>query len=69
MISVCSMPSGKFNPNKSDWKRWKANFRCALNSLSDVIEIKEIGNTRSSNPYKVYRILPPHDTSSKTIWF
>lgn len=58
-----ALHTGKFNPNKSDWKRWKANFRCALNSLSDVIEIKEIGNTRSSNPYKVYRILPPHDTS------
>lgn len=60
-----ALHTGKFNPNKSDCKRWKANFRCALNSLPDVIEIKGICTTRSSNPYKVYRLLPPHDISKQ----
>jgi len=50
--------TGKFRESKGDEpKRWKANFRCALNSLPDVIEVKNIGQTRGNNPYKVYELL------------
>ncbi|KAL4220004.1 Interferon regulatory factor 2 [Mactra antiquata] len=41
----------------SDHKRWKANFRCALNSLPDVAEMKEFGVKKGNNAYKVYRFL------------
>ncbi|KAL3885276.1 hypothetical protein ACJMK2_025360 [Sinanodonta woodiana] len=41
----------------SDHKRWKANFRCALNSLPDVIELKEQGVKKGNNAFKVYRFL------------
>lgn len=61
-----ALHTGKFNPKKSDCKRWKANFRCALNSLPDVVEIKEKCNTRSRNPYKVYRLLPPHRVTKQS---
>ncbi|XP_052286610.1 uncharacterized protein LOC127882168 isoform X2 [Dreissena polymorpha] len=42
---------------ESDHKRWKANFRCALNSLPDVIELKEYGIKKGSNAFKVYKFL------------
>lgn len=60
-----ALHTGKLNPNKSDCKRWKANFRCALNSLADVVEIKDRCDTRCRNPYKVYCLLPPEKTSPK----
>ncbi|KAK3609369.1 hypothetical protein CHS0354_036608 [Potamilus streckersoni] len=41
----------------SDHKRWKANFRCALNSLPDVVELKEQGVKKGNNAFKVYRFL------------
>lgn len=43
--------------NDGDPKRWKANFRCALNSLKDVQEIKEMSVSKGQNAYKVYRMI------------
>ncbi|XP_060071770.1 interferon regulatory factor 1-like [Ylistrum balloti] len=40
-----------------DPKRWKANFRCALNSLPDVTEVKDQGVRKGQNAFKVYRFL------------
>ncbi|KAI0221859.1 hypothetical protein LSAT2_026882 [Lamellibrachia satsuma] len=38
-----------------DPKRWKANFRCAINSLSDVHEEPAQSCKKGHNAYKVYR--------------
>ena len=46
----------------SDHKRWKANFRCALNSLPDVKENKEQGIKKGNNAFKVYRFLDAKET-------
>jgi len=52
--------SGRYDPNsKIGFKRWKANFRCALNSLPDVEEVKEESGMKTGDPYKVYRLLNP----------
>lgn len=52
--------TGRFDPdNKGGFKRWKANFRCALNSLPDVEEVKEESGMKTTDPYKVYRLLDP----------
>lgn len=40
------------NPN-----RWKANFRCALHSLTDVEEVTEPGQRRGHNAARIYRFL------------
>ncbi|XP_069124950.1 interferon regulatory factor 2-like isoform X2 [Argopecten irradians] len=45
-----------------DPKRWKANFRCALNSLPDVAEVKEQGIKKGQNAFKVYRFLEEKKT-------
>ncbi|XP_021363393.1 interferon regulatory factor 2-like [Mizuhopecten yessoensis] len=50
--------TGKHMDNDDpDPKRWKANFRCALNSLPDVAEVKDQGVRRGQNAFKVYRFL------------
>ena len=59
---------GKVSGGTDEPKRWKANFRCALNSLPDVVEMKQLANRRGSNPYKVYQLLPPRQQNHKSGW-
>ena len=48
----------KYRPGqKRDPKKWKANFRCAMNSLPDVEEVKERCRSKGHNAHKVYRFL------------
>lgn len=42
--------------DKPDPRRWKANFRCALNALPDIVEIPSQGQTRGRDAFKVYRM-------------
>ncbi|NXO22746.1 IRF1 factor, partial [Cisticola juncidis] len=42
-----------------DPKTWKANFRCAMNSLPDIEEVKDKSINRGSDAVRVYRMLPP----------
>lgn len=55
--------SGKYAVGQNaDPKKWKANFRCALNSLRDVEELKQDGQKRGSNAFKIYRFLEKRRT-------
>lgn len=48
--------TGKFvDGDKPDPKRWKANFRCALNSLPDVRELSHLSVRRGNNAFKIYQ--------------
>ncbi|XP_059211824.1 interferon regulatory factor 1a [Centropristis striata] len=59
-----AMHTGRYHPGKDkpDPKTWKANFRCALNSLPDICELREHSRKRGSNAYRVYRMLPSTHT-------
>ncbi|KAG8001443.1 Interferon regulatory factor 2 [Nibea albiflora] len=59
-----AMHTGRYHPGKDkpDPKTWKANFRCALNSLPDICELQEHSRKRGSNAYRVYRIMPSTQT-------
>ncbi|XP_042364528.1 interferon regulatory factor 1-like [Plectropomus leopardus] len=59
-----AMHTGRYHPGKDkpDPKTWKANFRCALNSLPDICELREHSRKRGSNAYRVYRMLPSTQT-------
>ncbi|KAK3095471.1 hypothetical protein FSP39_015082 [Pinctada imbricata] len=46
-------------------KRWKANFRCALNSLPDVIELRDLGVRKGDNAFKVYKFIDLSDKSGQ----
>ncbi|CAJ1048950.1 interferon regulatory factor 1a [Xyrichtys novacula] len=59
-----AMHTGRYRPGKDkpDPKTWKANFRCALNSLPDICELQEHSRKRGSNAFRVYRMLPSTHT-------
>ncbi|XP_041048805.1 interferon regulatory factor 1-like [Carcharodon carcharias] len=46
-------------------KTWKANFRCAMNSLPDIEEVKDKSVNKGSSAIRVYRMLPPLDRSKQ----
>ncbi|XP_067407760.1 interferon regulatory factor 2 isoform X2 [Emydura macquarii macquarii] len=59
--------TGKFQPgvDKPDPKTWKANFRCAMNSLPDIEEVKDKSIKKGNNAFRVYRMLPLSERPSK----
>ncbi|XP_053144376.1 interferon regulatory factor 1 isoform X2 [Hemicordylus capensis] len=48
-----------------DPKTWKANFRCAMNSLPDIEEVKDRSISKGSSAIRVYRMLPASAKSQK----
>lgn len=52
--------TGKFRQGQTDPdpKTWKANFRCAMNSLHDIEEVKDRSVNRGCGAVRVYRMLP-----------
>ncbi|XP_022521591.2 interferon regulatory factor 2a isoform X1 [Astyanax mexicanus] len=61
--------TGKYHPgvDKPDPKTWKANFRCALNSLPDIDEVKDKSYKRGNNAFRMYRILSPAEKAAKKV--
>ncbi|XP_060782574.1 interferon regulatory factor 2a isoform X2 [Neoarius graeffei] len=59
--------TGKYHPgvDKPDPKTWKANFRCAMNSLADIEEVKDKSMKSGSNAFRMYRILSPMERAAK----
>uniref|UniRef100_A0A2K5YTM7 Interferon regulatory factor n=1 Tax=Mandrillus leucophaeus TaxID=9568 RepID=A0A2K5YTM7_MANLE len=59
--------TGKHQPgvDKPDPKTWKANFRCAMNSLPDIEEVKDKSIKKGNNAFRVYRMLPLSERPSK----
>ncbi|XP_050395659.1 interferon regulatory factor 4 isoform X2 [Patella vulgata] len=51
--------------DKDDWPVWKTRFRCALNKLPDIEEVKQLSQLDGEEPYRVYRFL--QTTKSKCI--
>ncbi|XP_023659400.1 interferon regulatory factor 1b [Paramormyrops kingsleyae] len=51
--------TGKYKPGVThpDPKTWKANFRCAMNSLPDIEEVKAKSVHKGSDAVRVYRML------------
>lgn len=60
LIHFIILVQGRYKPgiDKPDPKTWKANFRCALNSLPDVKELQDKSIKKGSNAFRVYMMLP-----------
>ncbi|XP_065143721.1 interferon regulatory factor 1b isoform X1 [Paramisgurnus dabryanus] len=52
--------TGKFKEGVTtpDPKTWKANFRCAMNSLPDIEEVKDKSINKGCGAVRVYRMMP-----------
>ncbi|KAM7374642.1 hypothetical protein PAMP_007288 [Pampus punctatissimus] len=51
--------TGKFTEGQTcDPKTWKANFRCAMNSLSDIKEMKDKSVNKGHQAVRVFKMLP-----------
>lgn len=50
--------SGKYKPTKDtpDPRKWKTNFRCTLNALSDFKEVRDESSSRGPRRYKIYSL-------------
>ncbi|TSP25433.1 Interferon regulatory factor 2 [Bagarius yarrelli] len=59
--------TGRYKPgiDKPDPKTWKANFRCALNSLPDVQELRDKSIKKGHNAFRVYILLPNSKSPKK----
>lgn len=51
--------------DQPDPKTWKANFRCAMNSLPDIEEVKDKSIKKGSNAFRVYKMLSSLERSLK----
>lgn len=58
---------GKYQPgiDRPDPKTWKANFRCAMNSLPDIEEVKDKSIKKGTNAFRVYKMLSSSERSLK----
>lgn len=51
--------AGKYVEGQTcDPKTWKANFRCAMNSLPDIEEVKDRSVNKGHQAMRVFRMLP-----------
>ncbi|CAN2390414.1 interferon regulatory factor 1 [Pristimantis euphronides] len=59
--------TGKFKVGEKepDPKTWKANFRCAMNSLPDIKEVKDRSIYKGSSAVRVYKMLPAQVKTDK----
>ncbi|XP_075712562.1 interferon regulatory factor 1 [Rhinoderma darwinii] len=55
-----ALHTGKFKVGEKepDAKTWKANFRCAMNSLPDIKEVRDRSVYKGSSAVRVYKMLP-----------
>ncbi|XP_064601872.1 interferon regulatory factor 1-like isoform X2 [Liolophura sinensis] len=66
LFKLYAVHTGKFKEGQEpDPKKWKANFRCALNSLLDVEELKEETHKKGEGAKRVYRFVDDCSSTSK----
>ncbi|XP_022106008.1 uncharacterized protein LOC110987526 isoform X2 [Acanthaster planci] len=54
------------NTPKANPKIWKANFRCAINSLPDILEVKGQGKSKGNDAFKIYKLIPKKARRTRT---
>uniref|UniRef100_A0A8C8VJA1 IRF tryptophan pentad repeat domain-containing protein n=1 Tax=Pelusios castaneus TaxID=367368 RepID=A0A8C8VJA1_9SAUR len=59
--------TGKYRIGKPDPVTWKANFRCAIYSLPDIVQLKDTSFNTGSGAVRVYKILSPLSKLKKPI--
>ncbi|XP_041650496.1 interferon regulatory factor 7 isoform X2 [Cheilinus undulatus] len=57
IFKAWAVASGKINDFPNDKARWKTNFRCALNNLSERFKMVKDNSKNSDDPHKIYEII------------
>lgn len=54
------MHTGRFRQgvDDPDYPTWKTRFRCALNKLPDIQEVKDLSKLDGPDPFRAYRFMP-----------
>ncbi|XP_069002073.1 interferon regulatory factor 1b [Embiotoca jacksoni] len=59
LFKMWAIHTGKYVEGQTtDPKTWKANFRCAMNSLPDIEEVKDKSVNKGHQAMRVFRMLP-----------
>ena len=60
LFQAWAMYTGKYKEGRDtpDPRKWKTNFRCALNALPDIKEIRTKSCPRGKDAFKIYRMRP-----------
>ncbi|XP_034461852.1 interferon regulatory factor 1b isoform X1 [Hippoglossus hippoglossus] len=59
LFKMWAIHTGKYtNGQNTDPKTWKANFRCAMNSLPDIEEVKDKSIHKGQQAVRVFKMLP-----------
>ncbi|XP_061595137.1 interferon regulatory factor 1b isoform X2 [Cololabis saira] len=59
LFKLWAVHTGKYSDGQAcDPKTWKANFRCAMNSLPDISEVKDKSINKGHGAMRVFRMLP-----------
>ncbi|CAH1797277.1 unnamed protein product [Owenia fusiformis] len=66
IFKAWAIHSGKYDPQDQDPKKWKANFRCAINTLPDVKLSLTESQKRGKDAFKVYELKPEKARKRKT---
>ena len=59
LFQAWALYTGKYKEGRDipDPPKWKTNFRCALNALPDIKEIREESCPRGTDAFKIYRMV------------
>ncbi|XP_003971055.2 interferon regulatory factor 1b [Takifugu rubripes] len=59
LFRMWAIHTGKYVEGQAnDPKTWKANFRCAMNSLPDITEVKTMSVNKGHQAVRVFKMLP-----------
>ena len=61
LFKAWAIHSGKYR-DESDPTVWKINFRCAINGLKDIVELKDL----QTEDCRVYKVLPSTRKNKRT---
>nr|UCK81527.1 interferon regulatory factor-like protein [Arenicola marina] len=61
--------TGKYREgiDKADYATWKTRLRCAFNKAPDIIEERDLTELNTTEPYRVYKLVPKKDRGRMTL--